>query len=124
MIALFAIFFLVFNRPGLGFVWIIAGGMIIDLGLPFPVGITLFPLVLIYSIVHYFSLRFLPIYNPISIIGFGIIMLGASELILAAITGDWRQLLIDLRSGLIIVPLAFLASRRLKPYELGLRIKM
>lgn len=125
LIALLSVFFIVLDRPILGFIWLIIGGVLIDLNLPLVIGVTVIPSIVTYYLAYLLTKRLFRNHDLILIIAMGSWILIGSELVLTIISRDWWQLVKDWRASLLIlVPLAILVNRKLKPYQMGLKLRL
>lgn len=125
LIALLSVFFIVLDRPILGFIWLIIGGVLIDLNLPLVIGVTVIPSIVTYYLAYLLTKRLFRNHDLILIIAMGSWILIGSELFLTIISRDWWQLVKDWRASLLIlVPLAILVNRKLKPYQMGLKLRL
>ena len=103
LIALGSVLFPLFHRPVLGLWWIVIGGSLVDLLLPAHFGSTAVPLLLAYLVVAYATRRVTETLSWWVSVALGMLLLLASELPLTLYTKDWRQLLLDLGAGLILM---------------------
>ncbi len=117
LIAVGAALFLAFRRPADGLWWVLAGGALFDLLLPARVGTTLVPLLVAYLALAAAARWVVETYPWLGGIAAALVLLVATELPLAAMTGGWRQFGHDLAAGAAIVAAStlVLASAGVRP---------
>ncbi len=123
LLALTAGLFPAIGRPSDGLLWVVAGGLFLDLLSPAPFGLILGPIAIGYLVV--FGLfRRLPDALPFARTFLAcLLVLFLASLPLAVWSQGWQQLVRDLLAGaLIAVPLSFMVDQHLQPFVRGLRI--